>query len=69
MGRVGVGVLTHLLGRFGDEGVTVLDAEVRPGLTGQEAELTVAGLTSRVRDAPQSVCHLHPLQQKLMQIA
>lgn len=56
---------THLLGRFGDEGVAVLDTEVGPRFTCQEAELTVARLTGRVRDAPQRVGHLHPLKQKI----
>lgn len=56
---------THLLGRFGDEGVAVLDTEVGPRLARQEAELTVARLTGRVRDAPQRVGHLHPLEKKI----
>ena len=38
---------------------------MRPGLARQEAELAVAGLTGRVRDAPQRVGHLHPLKQRL----
>lgn len=44
--------------------MTILYAEVRPRLSGEEAELRVLRFTGCVRDAPQRVRHLHALKRK-----
>ena len=44
--------------------MTILYAEVRPRLSGEEAELCVLRFTGCVRDAPQRVRHLHALEHR-----
>lgn len=52
---------SYLFRWFGNKRVAVLDGKVSPGLARKETKLRVLWLTSRVRNASQRMCHLHPL--------